>query len=37
LNFGAKKGACGRCDLPPKQVTLVLPWEVNSHPWRASL
>jgi len=23
--------------LPPKQVTLVLPWEANSHPWRASL
>jgi len=24
LNFVAKKGACGRCDLQPKQVTLSL-------------
>jgi len=35
--FWSQKGACGRCDLPPKQFTLVLPWEANSHPWRASL
>jgi len=32
-----QKGARGRCDLPPKQVTFSLPWDAHLEPWRASL